>query len=243
MICIRRFRDPWEVLRAYATGRPPARRLVRLRSGLTIQLSGDPRDIQTVFGVFAREGYGRIARGSTVVDIGANIGVFALFAAWSGAAIVHAYEPCAESFAVLQRNVAGNHLEAVIRPHRQAVVGRPSGTVMFPRRSNAFNAIATGTLPSEDHERVPAVTLSEVLAPIGPLDVLKVDGEGAEFEMVPNTPCAIMSGVSSIKLQYHAGPRDVLVAALVACGFRVKQLIDEGPRGGYLWLTRQQESE
>lgn len=236
VICARRFRDPLQVLRAYATGRPPASRQVRLRSGLTIQLSDDRADIATVFGVFARESYGTIASGSTVVDIGANIGAFALFAAWAGAAIVHAYEPCAESFAILQRNITDNHLEAVIRPHRQAVVGRPSEAVMFPRRSNVFNAIVTGA--SGDHELVSAVTLSDILAATGPVDVLKIDCEGAEFEIVANTPCAVMSQVSSIKLQYHAGPRDTLTGTLETCGFCTKQWSDEGTRGGYLWMTQ-----
>lgn len=81
MHAVRVFESPLLVIWSYLTRRPPAERLVRLRNGYVIHLSEDPADIVTVFLIYAREDYGSVAPGTVVVDIGANIGVFALFAA------------------------------------------------------------------------------------------------------------------------------------------------------------------
>ncbi len=237
IVCAIRFREPWRLLLAYLRGRTLAQRCVRLRSGMTIRLSDDPLDVATVFGVFARESYGKIGAGSTVVDVGANIGVFSLFAVYSGAAKVHAYEPCAESFDILQQNIADNGLASTIEACRSAVVGLPRGPVRFPRSSNVFNTILPDGAVVGTSDEVDAVTLATVLARTARVDLLKMDCEGAEFECVPNTPAKAFGRVAAVKLQYHAGPRDLLISAFADRGFRVRQIENSGDRGGYAWLT------
>src|SRR5215210_5312090 len=74
----------------------------RLRRGDTRVLTTAPVDASTIAVVFIKEDYGEIAPGSTVVDIGANIGVFALYAAASPGVRVYAYEPVDATYAQLQ---------------------------------------------------------------------------------------------------------------------------------------------
>ena len=74
---------------------------VQLRSGLKLVCSSDKEDIRTLIEVFVRKTYGEIAPGALVVDIGANIGLFAVYAVEQGAARVLAYEPCPESTGVI----------------------------------------------------------------------------------------------------------------------------------------------
>ena len=117
------FERPLEVLWCYARKQRPARGYVDTRRGLRIHLSGDPADVVTVFVIFARLDYGRLAPGIVAVDVGANIGVFALFAAASGARRVLAFEPSAESYRPPPAEhrgepARGRHPAAARRRHR-----------------------------------------------------------------------------------------------------------------------------
>jgi FkbM family methyltransferase len=212
---------------------------VALRSGLLIQLSRDNSDIVTVFLIFCRQDYGKITPGSVAVDIGANIGVFALYAAREGAEIVHAYEPASESFDLLQRNIENNGLGKVICPHRAAVVGKPSPPVWFPRQSSVFNAI--GSQPSSgsnsDHDEVPTITFAEIVDNLPTPNMVKLDCEGGEYDIVLNSEDSIFERIEEIRLEIHQGPCRRLFARFEKLGFSRRQFMDEGG-GGYLWLTR-----
>src|SRR5215831_13569007 len=91
----------------YALGSVPTapyrfRRGPRLRIGRGV-------DHVPIIETFLRRDYGEIPRGSTIVDLGANIGTFAIYAATSATnVLVHAYEPAAEFFRLLQANVGLN---------------------------------------------------------------------------------------------------------------------------------------
>lgn len=63
--------------------------------------------------VYARHGI-KISDGDTVIDIGANIGLFALFAKQKGArAKVYCFEPAPETFRILEKNVKRFELDEV----------------------------------------------------------------------------------------------------------------------------------
>jgi FkbM family methyltransferase len=233
------YQQPVRVIFSYVTRRVPRDRVVRLRDGHVIHLSNDSADILTVFLVFAREDYGRITPGSVVVDIGANIGVFALFAACSGARIVEAYEPSAESFSLLQQNIAANGFDNVIHAKRYAVVGEMSGPVKFPRSSSVHNAILSNNVADAvDFDLVSTRTLSQVVAAAGSVDLLKLDCEGAEYDIFLKASCADVRRAAEIRPEYHVGPRDALIEKLRSHGFLQRRLIGGTGGGGCLWLVR-----
>jgi len=213
-----------------------------LRDGLVIQLSKDNSDIVTMFLIFCRHDYGKITPGSVVVDIGANIGVFELYAAREGAKIVQAYEPAEESFDLLQRNIENNGFGKIIFPHRAAVVGKSSPPVWFPRQSNVFNAIDTqaSSEKNPDDELVPTITFAEVVGPphLPASNMVKLDCEGGEYDIILNSEDSAFDRIEEIRLEYHRGPRQQLFARFEKLGFSRRQFMDEGEGGGYLWLTR-----
>ena len=236
--CAQLFESPGRLLVDYIRRRTPRGGRLQLRDGLVIHLSNDFADVVTVFLIFCRRDYGRVERGSCVVDVGANIGVFVLYAAWSGAARVEAYEPAAESHAVLTRNVADNDLTGIVTIHRAAVVGRPVESVWFPRASSVFNAPVSDAAGQEGLDKVPAVRLADVLAVLRGVDLLKLDCEGGEYDILLHSDPAIFSRVGSIKLEYHRGPHEQLMRAVSRLGYQRRQFMDEGEGGGYLWLVR-----
>jgi FkbM family methyltransferase len=231
------FDRPLEVIRAYITRRAPARGSVRLRAGLTIHLSGDPADIVTVFVIFARRDYGRIPAGAIVVDVGANIGVFALYAAACGARRVLAYEPSADSFACLERNIRENHLESTIVAHRLAVASADRTTVRFPRRSSAMNTLLVDACIAESDE-VSTTTLDAIVDPVEQVDLVKLDCEGAEYEILFGASAAAFRKIVTLKLEYHRGRREELVARLRGHGFEPVRQVADNAIGGVLWFAR-----
>jgi FkbM family methyltransferase len=236
--CIMLFRRPLEVLWSYAVRQNPPSQKVEFRDGHVIQLSADDSDIVTVFLIFCRLDYGKIAPGSFVVDIGANIGVFALYAARAGARIVQAYEPAEESFNLLERNIENNGFEKIIFPHRAAIVGKSSSPVWFPRRSSVFNAINTSPENRSDHELVPAIPFADLVSNIPGSNMFKLDCEGGEYDIILNSEGCVFDRIEEMRLEYHRGPRQQLFARFVKLGFNRRQFMDEGEGGGYLWLTR-----
>ncbi len=73
--CMVLFREPIGLLCCYIRRQPPKHNQVHLRNGIVLHLSRDHSDIVTVFLIFCRRDYGYIKAGTSVVDVGANIGV------------------------------------------------------------------------------------------------------------------------------------------------------------------------
>jgi FkbM family methyltransferase len=71
-----------------------------------------------------------ISPGEIVLDVGANIGVFTLFAARQGAQ-VYAYEPVPPTFEVLQHNIHLHRLDSVAYPRNIGISDRVEERLMF----------------------------------------------------------------------------------------------------------------
>lgn len=235
--CFAIFRRPIEVIRCYVAQTLPDRRRVELRNGLVLHLSEDPYDIVTVFVVFVRQDYGRVLPGSVVVDVGANIGMFALYAAQSGAKAVYAYEPNVASFECLRRNIAVNHFEHAIFPHHLAVTGIDAQMVRFPRTPSVYNAILADSA-EEDCDLVATITLASILERIETVDLLKVDCEGGEYEILFGADAGVFDRIQTIKLEYHKGRKDELAAILARRGFAQTRLQAWNERIGTAWFTK-----
>jgi 31-O-methyltransferase len=71
-----------------------------------------------------------ISAGDVVVDVGANIGVFTLYAAKQGAQL-YAYEPIPPTYAVLQQNVEAHGLDRLVQTRNIGLSDRAEEKVMF----------------------------------------------------------------------------------------------------------------
>ena len=118
--------------------------------------------------------------GRNVLDIGANIGMFSMIAASVGGKTIVSIEPNSSSFKALVKNC---HPYPNIHPLRFAVCGK----------AGACDTIGEGqvctVVPSLDGT-VPTITLSQAMALFPPGDndlLLKMDIEGAEFDVIYNT--------------------------------------------------------
>ena len=140
-------------------------------------------------------------------DIGANIGLFSLYAAKLKGARVFAFEPVAGTYQVLTRNVALNDLEELIRPlpialsdragldsfylwreevgHAMGAVGRPENV------AGAFRPAGKQTCLKLTADEV--LRLEGVLAP----DHIKLDVDGHEPQILEGAR-AVLSRVKTV---------------------------------------------
>jgi len=125
---------------------------------------------------------------SVFLDVGANVGIFSLFAAKVfPSARIFAFEPAAKTFKLLARNIWLNDAQNVT-PVRSAL-GSSSGQAKMHVNVAGKDGLNTLGVPSHPDcelagtEIVPITTLDEFLAvgTIARVDVMKVDAEGAEL--------------------------------------------------------------
>lgn len=132
----------------------------------------------------------------TVVDVGAAIGQFSLFAALLHGADVHAFEPSDANIRSLVRNVESNGLGGSVHVHRVAL-SSDTGEALFPTATRTYLSRLdfAGTATISD-ESVPVRRLDDQLVDLGidHVNVLKVNVAGAEPEVLDGTTEYLSSG-------------------------------------------------
>ena len=214
-----------EVWRAYQGGL--ALPTLRLRSGLSLAHGPDDAPVFLLFEILANGCYRsalRDARGGTIVDIGANIGVFTLQALGRSDVSVHAYEPHPRTAATLRRNVAANDRDGRVTVFEEAV-GQARGSC----RLSADGPSLTSSLyaePGASGVIVSCVGLDEVVERAGgAVSLIKIDAEGAEVDILTGASPEVLREIPALVLECHdwlvvdatARAADVLRGA----GFRV----------------------
>ena len=170
---------------------------------------------------------------------GANIGVFSLFAALSGAKKIYAFEPSSKAYQTLCENIELNNLTGTIIPINKAVRNADDLTVQFPVPSlyNKIESVLDNN--QENCCEIQTVTLNSFICEndISSIDLLKLDCEGAEFDIVPSLNEAALARINAIRMECHGEP-DELINNLSHKGF-VVDLIKKHRAGEYdVWLTK-----
>jgi FkbM family methyltransferase len=137
-----------------------------------------------------------------IIDCGANVGLSSLFFARAyPAAPIDAYEADPALAALCRRSVAGNHAPGVTVHH--AALWTANGTVEFCSEGADAGALASlDTGVSGTSITVPAVRLRDVLAAESRVDLLKVDIEGAEFDVLADS-VEVLPRVAAMLVDVH----------------------------------------
>ena len=125
-----------------------------------------------------------IQPGMVVVDIGAHIGIYTLFALrqLSGHGRVYSFEPTPKTFALLRDNVQVNgFLESGVARLDQRAISDHAGTANFTAyAANSGHNSLFGDAAVGETLSVETVTLDAALADEPRIDVIKIDAEGSE---------------------------------------------------------------
>jgi FkbM family methyltransferase len=218
--------------------------LLRTRSGLQIKFRTRSTDRSTASEVFLLDAYLRapdftLAPGDTVLDIGANIGCFTLQAArHCPQGRIFAVEPLPANYALLEENIALNRLANV---HARCLALSASDGTQTLHHGGQCTSLHWNATDSQAME-VPTRTLRSFLAAEGieRVDFLKMDCEGAEFDILLSAGPEELGRIRRIVMEYHnLSPEKnhrVLAAHLERHGFTVA--LDEGGWNGELRASR-----
>ena len=163
-----------------------------------------------------------------LIDAGANIGVATLFFKFLyPESEIYAFEPDPKTFKLLVRNIENNKL-ANVHLYNVALTAA-TGRINFYTGSHPGSVSASTTRIRGSHSKikVKSQTLSALINQIGPVDLLKVDIEGAEYlvfeDLVKNNS---LRYVYEIIVEYHHnltknnGTLDEFLALLRRAGYK-----------------------
>jgi FkbM family methyltransferase len=174
-----------------------------------------------------------VEHGSTVVDVGANIGFFSLrFARWVGpAGRVIAIEPEARNIDSLRRRVERAGLSNIVTCVQAAAADRPGQLRLALNPGHPGDHHLAG-----DGEPVTAITLDELVAnDPHPLALIKIDVQGAEAMVLAGARGVLETHRPALFIEIHepslarlgSSPRE-LIDALIALGYRGHMLTRRG---------------
>lgn len=170
----------------------------------------------------------------TIVDVGANLGFFSLAArSFYPHARIYAYEPNPRILPLLRANAAAVDVQVFA----EAVGGR-GGTVMLRDDGPSNQARVMEGLA--DGHAVPQVTMETVMERAGgAVDLLKLDCEGAEWEIL--RPAPWWKAVRNVRMEYHLFRGETVeqaTGALEELGYQVTRLRRMGGQAGSIWARQ-----
>jgi len=139
-----------------------------------------------------------------VVDIGAHIGSFSVYAAKKATnGKVYAYEPNKDNYEILLRNKTINNINN-LHTFNTAVSDKVGTIDLYLGKShNAMHSVYE--TDTKKKIKVPTITIKEILKrnKLKKIDVLKIDTEGAEYDIILNMPPKVFEKVDNILMEYH----------------------------------------
>jgi len=169
-----------------------------------------------------------VSAGMTVIDVGANTGVFTLLAARRSPAVsVHAVEPVPRVYDLLRANVARNRASNVTS-HRLALSDRAGVVPMYVPDDEipVMASLLPEWRPGSDLIDVQACTLDQFVADqqlVG-VDIIKIDTEGTTNTLASCKPfifCEVLEAGDTA---------EGLTASMASAGYLFYQLSSAGPR-------------
>jgi FkbM family methyltransferase len=242
------------ILRDMALGRAgkgPTELVFNTRSGIRIDTPNRPGARVPVYEIFAEDCYRLewflgplLSRPIQVIDIGGHVGTFSCrLAQLHPGATISAFEPSPATASFLRRNVKQNGFADRVTV-TEAALAAASGFAAFNDNGagSGLNGLAAAGHSSGAAVQVETVGFdTAVRAAAAPVDLVKIDCEGGEFDLVLSSDPEGWTSVHRVVIESH--PVDghswgELRAWFAAVGLAVQDEISFG-RYGCAWLSRE----
>lgn len=173
-----------------------------------------------------------INKSDTVIDIGAHIGSFSILAAHLAPdGRIFSFEPDLANYAQLTKNINARNAKNVAA--RQYAISATRGTIAF--QSDSLNTAESSIYKKGTRTiNVVSTTLEDIFKQenIEMCNYLKLDCEGAEYEILFSTPKELFSKIDKIVMECHnprffniANPAysyDKMIAFLKNLGYKIR---------------------
>jgi len=141
-----------------------------------------------------------------IIDIGANIGIFSLFAAKKTHNLVYAFEPSIENIKYLVKNMQVNGVKNVL-VNKLAVSDKIGKKKLYLTKNPAGHMLFDHSIEGRQRKyiEVPTTTLQSILNNnnLEQVDFLKMDCEGSEGAIITSTPKEYLRKIKKIVMEFH----------------------------------------
>ncbi len=178
----------------------------------------------------------------SVLDIGANVGYFSLCAILKlEKPDIYAYEPIKGNYHLLQQNIDRAPYDG-LRLYNMAVSNKPGDiTLRYSEDDITTSASLLSNATGTHEEVVKCTTLEDIMRDnkLRRIDLLKMDCEGAEYNILYNTTPQQFAKINCIAMETHAGSgekenHDALLAFLKSAGYQTKT-----SNGNFIWAYKE----
>lgn len=224
--------------------------ILETRSGLKIKIRTNSTDIMAFTHVWLIEEYSNpgfdLHEYDTIIDIGAHIGLFTLFASqFCKNGKIYCFEPVKENYDLLLSNIALNNLSNV-SAFNVAVADKISTVKIFLNNDESGHSMFEQDSNSIE---VQSTTLKNIFDEnnISTCNFIKMDCEGAEYDIIGSLPQEYFIKIQKLIIEYHMADKkpdllEALISKLESFSFVVKKKI-LFPDIGFLYVkTRNLDS-
>lgn len=180
--------------------------LIVLKNNLKIKLRTNSTDIYAFTNIWIWEEYKNkilsIGKNDTIIDIGAHIGLFSLYASqFCTNGKIYSFEPIKSNFDLLSFNINLNKIKN-IKSFQKAVSNEFGVLRLYLSSDSAAHSIFT---EGETYEDVESTTLKEIMDSneIENCNLLKLDCEGSEYAILNSLPESYFQRIQNIVMEYH----------------------------------------
>jgi FkbM family methyltransferase len=139
--------------------------------------------------------------GGIVLDIGANVGMFSIYASLLGAKQVISYEPEDDNGEIFKKNIKANGIENI--ELRQFAVSSKNETIEIYKSQAASKRIEYVGESNCPKQTVKAVSINDILNALEEVAVLKIDCEWAEYGIFETISQENMKKLAYITAEFH----------------------------------------
>ena len=176
------------------------------RSGLKIKIRVNSTDLMALTHVWMIQEYSGddfpISNDDVIIDVGAHIGLFALFASqFCKNGKIFCYEPIKENYKILIENIEMNQIQNIF-PNNLAVTKETSRVKIFLNDDQSGHSMF---IQNKNFVEVDSKSLSDIFIDNGikECDFLKLDCEGAEYEIIESLPSDLFTKINKTAIEYH----------------------------------------
>jgi len=176
------------------------------RSGLKIKIRVNSTDLMAFTHVWMIQEYSddnfSINNDDVIIDVGAHIGLFALFASqFCKNGKIFCYEPIKENYKILIENIEMNQIQNIF-PNNLAVTKETSRVKIFLNDDQSGHSMF---IQNKNFVEVDSKSLSDIFIDNGikECDFLKLDCEGAEYEIIESLPSDLFTKINKTAIEYH----------------------------------------
>ena len=201
-----------------------------------------PHGVWELTETFINEAYGYFnLKNKIVVDIGAFIGDTAAYFASKGAKKILSFEPSPPIFEIAKENIKTNKLDDRVEIRNYAVTEREGEIQLsfYNSQPGSSSIIFKDyhSLQSTNYQ-VRTITLNQIMKEANYIDLLKIDCEGAEYQILLRASQeGNLKNISNIIMEIHGPPRQIL-EILKMNQFKIVKLVNKASGCHFLVATK-----